>query len=182
MYQRKFKRVDPCPKNCEKKEGCTFNAQVSWDTVEKNGITYAENLVVEVFTPEGSDKCDARGWAFKDDIYVAPDGTKTPLIPVLVSITDEDGTATVINAESLDEPHRREYNPLPYGAPPRPPLKFDIEGSWRGYLRINVKPKLQKFSVNFTIKCYCSCKKEAGEALQPGDLTITELPISVSWP
>ena len=36
MYQRKFKRVDPCPKNCEKKEGCTFNAQVSWDTVEKN--------------------------------------------------------------------------------------------------------------------------------------------------
>jgi hypothetical protein len=167
------KRVDPCPQNCPKENGCRFNAEVSWTNkkIVQGGSTTicAEDLVFKVL-PDGSDKCKP-GWSF--------DLASTD---IFFTFTDLDGTTTRISPEALDESHRREMNPPAEGAPAPPPLRFDLEGSSGAdqSLIIRGKGTLKEFSINVTIKCYCSCR----EFEPPGtskDLTINELVVSVPF-
>jgi len=172
MPRQSVKRVDPCPDNCAQENGCSFSIEVSWENKRvkqgNNNVIYAEDVVFKV-TPDGSVKCKPI-WSFED-----ADG-------VFFTFTNTDGTTTKLTPENLDEPHRREMNPPPPGAPPLPPLQFDIEGSSGadGTLIVRAHGTMKEFSVAVKIKCYCMCR----EFEPPGtskDLTINELEINVPF-
>jgi hypothetical protein len=176
MPRQSVKRVDPCPDNCAQENGCSFSMEVSWENkrVEqvkeqvKEHVIYAEDVVFKI-TLDGSVKCNPI-WSFEDI-----DG-------VFFTFTNTDGTTTNLTPVSLDEPHRREMNPPPPGAPPLPPLQFDIEGSSGadGTLIVRAHGTIKEFLVSVKIKCYCICR----EFEPPGtskDLTINELEINVPF-